>query len=172
MISIITPPQSVASVLCHYLIAAFGPVSGVTHMPGAGMPADTIAVDGQDVVLSVTCLDEPFFRDKVEALAKLDARDVLLMRCCRSSDVFPVSADVTLGGRGLAPFSFRDLSLYRHGDGCLWLVPAHHGPAIQLTTQGLELELTSPYHTLVERADGIYRSTVEIAAQLFTERVR
>ena len=166
----ITPPRSVASILCNYMLGAVG-LTGITHEPGRGMPADTVSVDRQDLVLSFTCLDAPHFRSKVRALARTQARDVVLIRCCRSEDVFPLNADVTLAGGGLAPFDLRDLDVYRHTDHTLWLVPLNYGPSIELTPEGLVLNLVPPYSTALERAHGIYQSTVEISAELFPQAV-
>ena len=49
----ITPPRSVASILCNYMLGVVG-LTGITHEPGRGMPADTVSVDRQDLVLSFT----------------------------------------------------------------------------------------------------------------------
>ncbi len=81
--------------------------------------------------------------------------------------ILPITADVTLAGGGLAPFDMHDLSLYRHPDRTLWLVPEGFAGAIRLEHGGAELCLVPPYETRVERVDGLYRSASELAALLY-----
>lgn len=172
------PPQPIASVLTLHLLAelgwtcASGDPGDVTAVRGHGMPADTVVLAQPDVALSVTCRDAPVFRDKVAELAAAQSRDVVLMRCCRTSDIFPVGVDITLGGHGLDPFSLYDLSLYRHGDGVLWLVPEYHGPSVRITTTGLELEFCAPYDTFAERLAGVLRAATQLAVEMFPKEVR
>ena len=161
--------RSVAGVLCNYFLAEFGPLPSVMRQVGGGMPADTVSVESSDVVLSFTCLDAPHFRSRARAMAQVQSRDVVLVRSCRSADVFPITVDVTLAGGGLALFDFVDLDLYRHVDGALWLVPELFGAAIRLTADGLILEMVPPYSTVRERGAGIYRATAEIAAEIFPQ---
>jgi hypothetical protein len=162
-------PRSVASVLCNYLLAAFDPEPRITRMVGCGLPADTVSVHRQDVVLSFTCLSAPHFRAKVRAAAQMQSRDVVLVRSCRGTDVFPVLADVTLCGGGLAGFDLYDLELYRHQDQSLWLVPPLFSAAVLLSADGLILQMVPPYSTVRQRAAGIYRATAEIAAEIFPQ---
>lgn len=162
-------PRSVASILCSYMATALDPNPGITRMIGCGLPADTVSVHRQDVILSFTCLSAPHFRAKVRAVAQMHSRDVVLVRSCRSADVFPVTTDVTLAGGGLAPFDLYDLELYRHQDQSLWLVPPLFSAAVLLSADGLILQMVPPYSTVRQRSTGVYRATAEIAAEIFPQ---
>jgi hypothetical protein len=169
MIPLLKPANALPDVLQHYVAAELlDDPSTITLLPGGGMPADTIHLPAARVILSFTCVTSPMFRNKVNDLAYGFAIDVILLRCCPTpGDILPITADVTLAGGGLAPFGMHDLSLYRHPDRSLWLVPEAFGGAVRLGRSGAELCLVPPYETLVERADGIYRSASELAALLY-----
>lgn len=172
MIPLLKPANTLPGAL-HYYVAAelLKNLSIITSWPGGGMPADTVILPAARVILSFTCVTGPMFRNKVHDLACDSAIDVILLRCCLTpGDILPVTADVTLAGGGLAPFDMHDLSLYRHRDRKLWLVPEAFGGAIRLGHGGAELCLVPPYETRVERADGIYRSASELAALLYPSK--
>jgi hypothetical protein len=165
------PVGSLPGILFDYMAGAFAGGAGTVEpvlVSGAGMPADTIMLEAQSVVLGFTCVAAPMFRAKVERLAVDRSIDVMLVRCCMTSgDLLPIAVDVVLAGGGLAPFRLDGLALYRHIDGGLWLVPGGFGGAIRLELHGLELYLVPPYDTLAERAAGIYRTAAELAALLY-----
>jgi hypothetical protein len=48
-------------------------------------------------------------------------------------------------------------------------VPFGFGAAIRLEAHGLELNLTPPYETLADRADGIYRAASDLAERLYPQ---
>jgi hypothetical protein len=172
MIPLLKPANALPDVLQYYVAAELldDPFT-ITLLPGGGMPADTIHLPAARVILSFTCVASPMFRNKVHDLARDSSIDVILLRCCLTpGDILPITADVTLAGGGLAPFDMHDLSLYRHPDRTLWLIPAGFGGAIGLGLGGAELCLIPPYETLVERADGIYRSASELAALLYPSK--
>lgn len=165
--------MSLASVLCNYLLEGLSPDTACEHMPGNGLPEFTVRVDRQDVVFSFTCVAPPMFSGKVEQLARAQSIDVVLVRCFTESfDALPASVEATLAGGGLVPFTLTDLTLYRHEDDALWLVPTGFGAAVKLTDEGLQLHLVPPYETLIDRAFGIYKSAAEIAERLYPQVVR
>lgn len=171
MTYLLKPANALPDVLYRYVAAELlDDLSAATLLAGGGMPSDTVHLPAARAILSFTCVEQPMFRNKVHDLARDWSIDVILLRCCLTpADILPVSADVTLAGGGLAPFDIHDLSLYRHGDGALWLVPAGFGGAIQVGPDGVEICLVPPYDTLIERSDGIYRSAGELAAMLYPE---
>jgi hypothetical protein len=162
------PVRTLPGVLLSCLAAGFGVPDDPTIVAGGGLPADSLLFDAQSAILSFTCVAAPMFRDKIERVAAARSIDIMLVRCCLTTgDLLPVSVDVVLAGGGLDPFAMEDLSLYRHGDRGLWLVPYGSGGAIHLKPHGLELWPVPPYRSLVERADGIYRTASELAALLY-----
>ena len=171
MIPLLKPANALPEALQYYVAAELlDDPSAITLSPGGGMPADTIHLPAA-CVLSLTCVASPMFRNKVHGLARDSSIDVILLRCCLTpGDILPITADVTLAGGDLAPFDMHDLSLYRHPDRKLWLVPEGFGGAIRLGHGGAELCLVPPYETLVERADGICRSASELAALLYPSK--
>jgi hypothetical protein len=172
MIPLLKPANALPEALQHHVAAELlDDPSTITLSPGGGMPADTVYLPAARVILSFTCVTQPMFRNKVHDLARDSSIDVILLRCCLTpGDILPIMADLTLAGGGLAPFDLHDLSLYRHRDRKLWLVPEGFGGAIRLGHGGAELCLVPPYETLVERADGIYRSASELAALLYPSK--
>ncbi|MES3085080.1 hypothetical protein [Sphingomonas faeni] len=172
MIPLLKPANALPDALQYYVAAELlDDPFAITLSPGGGMPADTVHLPAASVILSVTCVTQPMFRNKVHDLARDSSIDVILLRCCLTpGDILPITADVTLAGGGLAPFDMHDLSLYRHRDRKLWLVPESFGGAIRLGHGGAELCLVPPYETRVERADGIYRSASELAALLYPSK--
>jgi hypothetical protein len=170
MQSLTNPVHSLPHVLLNYLATGFGKPEVPAMVSGAGMPADTVLFDAQSAILSFTCVAAPMFRTKIVRLATAQSIDVMLVRCCLTGgDLLPVSVDVVLAGGGLAPFKLEELALYRHDDGGLWLVPFGFGAAIRLEAHGLELNLTPPYETLADRADGIYRAASDLAERLYPQ---
>jgi hypothetical protein len=169
MIPLLKPANALPEALQYHVAAELlDDPSTITLSPGGGMPADTVHLPTARVILSFTCVTQPMFRNKVHDLARDSSIDVILLRCCLTpGDILPIMADLTLAGGGLAPFDLHDLSLYRHRDRKLWLVPESFGGAVRLGRNGAELCLVPPYETLVERADGIYRSASELAALLY-----
>ena len=169
MTSLLKPANALSDVLHDYVAAELvDDLSTATPSSGGGMPSGTVLLTAARVILAFTCVSNPMFRNKVHDLARKLSIDVILLRCCLTpADILPISADVTLAGGGLVPFDMHELSLYRHGDRTLWLVPAGFGGAVRLGTDGAALCLVPPYETLVERADGIYRTAGELAALLY-----
>jgi hypothetical protein len=173
MHSVTNTARTLQDVLLGYVADALGARTDATPIAGRSMPADTLLLTSPAVVLSVTCVSPPMFRAKALRLARREAIDVVLIRCCLTPlDVLPAAIDVVLAGGGLAPFALCDLAFYRHDDGALWLVPEGFGAAIRLGADGLELHLTPPYDALSERAGGIYRTTAELAGMLYPARPR
>jgi hypothetical protein len=172
MIPLLKPANSLHEALQYYVTAELlDDPSAITLSPGGGMPAETVHLPAAGVILSFTCVASPMFRNKVHDLAHDSSIDVILLRCCLTpGDSLPIMADVTLAGGGLTPFDMHNLSLYRHRDRKLWLVPEGFGGAIRLGHGGAELCLVPPYETVVERADGIYRSASELAALLYPSK--
>jgi hypothetical protein len=171
---LLKPARSLPSVLYSYIATELvDDPSTATIVAGSGMPSDTVYLEAVSTILGFTCVAAPMFRAKVHKLASMQSLDVVLLRCCLTpADILPISADVTLASGGLAPFDLHDLALYRHGNATLWLVPAGFGGAIRLCADGLELCLVPPYETLVERANGVYRTAGELAALLYSQGVR
>lgn len=171
MNSLIKPARTLPDVVYTYVAAELvGDLSDAELLSGGGMPIDTVHLPAARAVLSFTCVQKPMFRAKARRLARELSLDVVLLRYCLTpSDILPVSADVTLAGGGLEPFDMTDLSLYRHDDSSLWLVPGGFGAAIRLGRDGVELCLTPPFDTLVERATGIYRTACELAEALYPQ---
>ncbi len=169
MNSLIRPARTLPDVLYTYVAAELvDDPSDAMIVSGGGMPIDTVHLSAARVILSFSCVQKPMFRAKVHKLACGLSLDVVLLRCCLTpADILPVSADVTLAGGGLVPFDMTDLSLYRHHDTGLWLVPGGFGAALRLGSDGVELCLVPPYETLLERAAGIYRTACELAALLY-----
>ena len=105
MIPLLKPANTLPGAL-HYYVAAelLKNLSIITSWPGGGMPADTVILPAARVILSLTCVASPMFRNKVHELACDSAIDVILLRCCLTpGDILPITADVTLAGGGLAP---------------------------------------------------------------------
>lgn len=169
MTYLLKPANALPDILYDYVAAELvDDLSTATLSTGGGMPSGTVYLPAARVILSFTGVSQPMFRNTVHDLARKRSIDVILLRCCLTpADILPISADVTLAGGGLAPFDLRDLSVYRHEDRSLWLVPAGFGAAIRLGCDGAELCIVPPYETLVERADGIYRTASELAALLY-----
>ena len=165
MHSLANTASTLSAVLLGYVVEALGSAVDATLISGHGMPADSLLLNPPGVVLSATCVAPPMFRAKALKLARDEALDVILIRCCLTPlDILPASIDVILGGGGLPPFGLHDLAFYRHGDGALWLVQEGFGAAILLAADGLELHLTAPFETLGQRAVGVYFTTAELAS--------
>ncbi len=171
MNSCLTPARTLPDILYNYVAAVLvDDPSTATLVSGGGMPIDTVYLPAARTILSFTCVQKPMFRPKVHQLARSQSIDVVLLRSSLTpADILPVAADATLAGGGLVPFDMNDLCLYRHHDTTLWLVPEGFGAAIRLGLDGIELCLVSPYETLVERAQGIYRTAGELAAMLYPQ---
>lgn len=169
MTYLLKPANAFPDILHNYVAAELvDDLSTATLSTGGGMPSGTVYLPAARVILSFTGVPQPMFRNTVHDLARKRAIDVILLRCCLTpADILPISADVTLAGGGLAPFDLLDLNVYRHEDRSLCLVPAGFGAAIRLGGDGAELCIVPPYETLVERADGLYRTAGELAALLY-----
>lgn len=171
MNSYLKPARTLPDVLYSYVAAVLvHDPWAATIVSGDGMPINTVHMPAARAILSFTCVQKPMFRRKVHTLARSRSIDVVLLRCCLTpGDILPVAADATLAGGGLVPFDMNDLSLYRHHDTGLWLVPEGFGAAIRLGLDGIELCLVPPYKTLLERAQGIYRTAGELAALIYPQ---
>lgn len=126
-----------------------------------GMPAGSMLLPEQRLVIGATPCSA-MFHNVIARLVAERSFDVALFR----TGFFPETVDpvvVDLGLTGPDPIMLTGLSLFRHRDASLWLVPPSPMPAfIEFDPTGLRLGSTSPFITADERIDGLCRAAAEV----------
>lgn len=166
MATLYPPTTRAAATVLAYILGGFGihrPIDGAAYQPLPGLP-DAVHVPGQDALVVVVEEPAPHGRVAIQIAATERRLDVVLVRIAHDQDgAVAVSIDLTLAALPHAPWSLDYFSLWSGADGDVWLVPAGFGPAVEVTVDGLMLDLTPPYTTGAERALGILRAGAEIA---------
>lgn len=147
-------PASIAVGLLLEALAAGGTYDQVT-LPG--LP-HAIHVPERDAIIAATTAPAPMFGAELEAIAAERRLDIVLLRVGDLDAARPViGVDFALGSLPCAVWAVSNFSLYHDAYGT-WLVPAHFGPAVSVTWEGMNLEITAPYGDFLERAAGIARA--------------
>lgn len=156
------PTSTAASTALGYILEAMGARDTYDEVPITAMPVGTY-VPERDALIVATPARAGRFRCAAE-LAAADRRlDILVLHVGDLDEgAVEVEVDLVLAALPHAPWPFQDLSIWSGPAGEVWLVPALFGPAIEVTPEGLMLDLIPPYQSLHERELGVRRAAHDI----------
>lgn len=169
-----TPPAVAPDIATRLLVIpykALGPDATAPLNVSSGLPVGAVEIASANLIMAATSCDGPMFSSTIERVARGHERDVLLIRAGLFPETMnPVTVDVALFARDVV--TLRGLSLYRHHDNALWLLPADSGPCLAIEATGLRLEMLPPCTTYDERSDGLTRAATEIVRLATNRRMR
>lgn len=152
-----------SSALRNILLAALDRPSPIRLGGNTGLPAEAVDCLDQNLVIGVTSVTERLFDDALLRFAERSRRDVVLVRAGFHPETLnPVRADVALRTSFSRPVLVADLSLWRHSDGSLHLVPEASDLFIEVAGHGLDALLVRPWNGWEERCDGLTRAAAEV----------
>ena len=143
------------------------PLAATTVFPGMGLPEASIDVLDANLILSVTPIELPFFRRAMERVVETTHRDVIVIRAgCHPELLNPLEFDAVLNTLA-TPLPVLDLSLFRHFDGSLHLVPEMTGPCLNLVPGRVEIASVPPFGSRPGRRHGVEKAAAEIKRRLY-----
>lgn len=155
------PPSSRA--LRNLLLTALDRPSPVRLGGNTGLPTEAVDCLDQNLVIAVTTVTERLFDDALLRFVERSRRDVVLVRAGFHPETLnPVRVDVALRTSFSRPVLVADLSLWRHVDGSLHLVPEASDLFIEVAGRGLDALLVRPWNGWQERSDGLARAAAEV----------
>lgn len=145
------------------LLTALNRPSPVRLGDNTGLPAEAVDCLDQNLVIAVTTVTERLFDDALLRFAERSRRDVVLVRAGFHPETLnPVRVDVALRTSFCRPVLVTDLSLWRHVDGSLHLVPETSDLFIEVAEHGLDALLIRPWNGWQERSDGLTRAAADV----------
>lgn len=131
-----------------------------------GLPDATIDVLSANLMLSVTCIEVPFFQKQMLRVVEKTRRDLIVARTGfhpeTLNDLLFDCALNTVGG----PLPLFDLSLYRSFDRKLHLVPSSGGPCVSFTPGRVRIASSLPFSSREERRHGREKAAAEFVRRL------
>ena len=154
------------ALLEHFLIELAIPLAETTPLRRHGLPDTTIDVVDANLILSVTPIEVPFFRDQMMRVADDTARDVVMLRSGTHPETLNALELDAVVATIAGPHPFYDLSYFRAGDGTLHLVPNKGGPFISLVPRRVEIAMQAPFLGVRDRSYGREKAAAEIVRRL------
>lgn len=156
------PTCTAASTTLGYILMQLAASGTYDEVSLPGLPGG-LHVSERDLLVVTTPTPAPMFRAAAEWLAAERRIDVALLRIGDlADDAVTVIADLTLAALPHSPYAMRQVTLWAGLAGQVWFVPATFGPSVELTSEGLMLDLVPPYMSLAERDIGVARAARDI----------
>lgn len=154
------------ALLEHFLHELAVPLSDTTPLRHQGLPDATVDVMEANLILSVTPIEVPFFRNQMMRVAENSARDVIMIRSGTHPETLNALVLDAVMATIIQPFPVFDLSFFRARDATLHLVPDKGGPYISLLPGRVQISRREPFTSARDRSYGREKAAAEIVRRL------